>query len=69
MTTEHQTQAPGETFNFAQHLMVLNAGRASKIAFIDDTGSLSYGELADRIKRFAAGLQEHALFTANASRL
>ncbi|MEY3782761.1 MAG: hypothetical protein RIS97_939 [Pseudomonadota bacterium] len=57
MTTEHQTQAPGETFNFARHLMVLNAGRASKTAFIDDTGSLSYGELEDRIKRFAAGLQ------------
>ena len=57
MTTEHQTKAPGELFNFAQHLMVLNAGRASKIAFIDDTGSLSYGELEDRIKRFAAGLQ------------
>ena len=57
MTTEHQTQAPGETFNFAQHLMVLNAGRASKIAFIDDTGSLSYSELADRLQRFAAGLQ------------
>ena len=57
MTTEHQTQAPGETFNFAQHLMVLNAGRASKIAFIDDTGSLSYSELADRLQRFASGLQ------------
>ena len=57
MTTEHQTQAPCETFNFAQHLMALNAGRASKIAFIDDTGSLSYSELADRIQRFAAGLQ------------
>ena len=57
MTIEHETQAPDETFNFAQHLMALNAGRASKIAFIDDAGILSYGELADRIKRFAAGLQ------------
>jgi benzoate-CoA ligase len=57
MTTTLQTQAPGEQFNFAQHLIALNAGRASKIAFIDDTGSLSYGELADRVQRFAAGLQ------------
>jgi benzoate-CoA ligase len=57
MTTEHQTQELGESFNFAQHLMVLNEGRASKIAFIDDTGSLSYSELATQIKSFAAGLQ------------
>jgi benzoate-CoA ligase len=56
-TTTLQPQAPGEHFNFAQHLMALNVGRASKTAFIDDTGSLSYGELADRIKRFAAALQ------------
>jgi benzoate-CoA ligase len=57
MTTILQTQAPSEAFNFAQHLMALNAGRASKKAFIDDIGSLSYDELAERIKRFAAGLQ------------
>jgi benzoate-CoA ligase len=57
MTTEHQTQTPGETFNFAQHLITLNEIRASKIAFIDDAGSLSYSELADRLKRFAAGLK------------
>ena len=57
MTTGHQTQALGETFNFAQHLIALNADRASKTAFIDDAGSLSYGELANRIRCFAAGLQ------------
>jgi benzoate-CoA ligase len=57
MTTTLQTPAPSEAFNFAQHLIALNANRASKIAFIDDTGNLSYGELADRIKRFAVGLQ------------
>jgi benzoate-CoA ligase len=56
MTTTLQTQAPGEAFNFAQHLINLNAGRSEKLAFIDDTGSLIYGELADRIKRFATGL-------------
>jgi benzoate-CoA ligase len=57
ITTAHQTQAPSEQFNFAQHLIALNEGRASKTAFIDETSSLNYGDLADSIKRFAAGLQ------------
>jgi benzoate-CoA ligase len=65
MTTEHQTQTQMQTptqalpdqFNFAQHLIAVNANRLAKTAFIDDTGSLSYGELAERIKSFAAGLQ------------
>ena len=58
MSTNLQPQAPGEQFNFAQHLIALNEGRASKTAFIDETGSLNYGDLADSIKRFATGLQE-----------
>jgi benzoate-CoA ligase len=57
MPSQQVVQPPSESFNFAQHLIALNAGRASKTAFIDDTGILSYGELADRIKCFAAGLQ------------
>ncbi|MEZ5479399.1 MAG: benzoate-CoA ligase family protein [Thiolinea sp.] len=48
---------PGESFNFAQHLIERNAGRADKIACIDDHGSLSYGELAERIRQVAAGLR------------
>ena len=48
--------APGPRFNFAQHLIARNTGRAAKTAFIDDHGSLSYGELADRIRRMAAAL-------------
>jgi benzoate-CoA ligase len=48
--------APPERFNFAQHLLSRNAGRASKPAFIDDAGSLSYGELAERVRRCAAAL-------------
>jgi hypothetical protein len=36
---------PGRAFNFAQHLMSRNAGRAAKAAFIDDQGTLTYGEL------------------------
>ena len=44
-------------FNFAQHLLEVNAGRADKTAFVDDQGSLSYGDLAQRVRRVAAGLR------------
>ena len=50
-------QAPGPRFNFAEHLLQVNAGRAHKAAFIDDLGSVSYGELAERVRRLAAGLR------------
>ena len=43
-------------FNFAQHLIGLNAGHPSKTAYIDDHGSLSYGELSLRIRKLAAAL-------------
>ncbi|ODV11741.1 MAG: 4-hydroxybenzoate--CoA ligase [Rubrivivax sp. SCN 70-15] len=49
--------APPEAFNFAQHLLGLNAARAAKAAFIDDAGALTYGELAERVKRLATGLR------------
>jgi benzoate-CoA ligase len=48
--------APPERFNAAAHLLQRNAGRAAKTAYIDDDTRLSYGELADRVKRCAAGL-------------
>ena len=48
---------PPDRFNFAQHLLSANAGRAGKAAFIDDQGTLSYGMLADRVRRMAAGLR------------
>ena len=48
---------PPERFNFAQHLLALNAGRAGKPAFIDDLGTLHHGSLADRVRRMAAGLR------------
>ncbi|MFO1329719.1 MAG: benzoate-CoA ligase family protein [Rubrivivax sp.] len=48
---------PGDHFNFAQHLFERNAGRAGKAAFVDDGGSLSYGQLEDRARRLAAGLR------------
>ncbi|MFN0184936.1 MAG: benzoate-CoA ligase family protein [Aquabacterium sp.] len=49
--------APPARFNFAAHLLALNAGRPDKTAFIDEAGTLSYGALADRVRRVAAGLR------------
>ena len=54
--TETTVAAPGASFNFAQHLIERNADRASKTAFIDDAGQIGYGQLAERIRRVAAGL-------------
>jgi len=47
---------PPEAFNFAQHLIECNAARPAKAAFIDDNGTLSYGDLATRVRQVAAGL-------------
>jgi benzoate-CoA ligase len=56
MSTD-DVQPPPERFNFAQHLLQLNAARAGKAAFIDDHGTLAYGQLALRVQRVAAGLR------------
>ena len=50
------TEELPEKFNFAVHVLETNARRASKIAYIDDVGSLTYGELAHRVRKFAAAL-------------
>ena len=57
MSDMNAVKPPPERFNFAQHLMALNAGRAAKAAFIDDAGTLSYGELELRARRMAAVLR------------
>lgn len=46
-------------YNFAADILERNlkAGRASKPAFIDPRGSWTYGQLADRVARFAAVLR------------
>jgi benzoate-CoA ligase len=50
---------PGE-YNAAHDLIQRNleAGRAAKIAYIDDHGSYTYGELAERANRFANALTD-----------
>jgi benzoate-CoA ligase len=48
---------PGEQFNFAQHLIERNAGRASSIAYIDDHETMTYGDLEDRVRRLSTALR------------
>jgi benzoate-CoA ligase len=62
MDVQHLPAAPGvlpppEVFNFAQHLLAVNASRPSKTAFVDDTTVITYGELDERVRRLAAGLR------------
>ena len=56
MTATTPVAPPGARFNFAQHLIGRNLARPAKAAYIDDQGSLSYGDLAERIRRLAAAL-------------
>ena len=46
-------------YNFAADILDRNlkAGRANKPAFIDPRGTWTYGQLADRVARFAASLR------------
>ncbi len=53
---EPQVNPPPERFNAAAHLLALNAGRGSMLAYIDDAQRLSYAELDARVRRCAAGL-------------
>jgi benzoate-CoA ligase len=52
---------PGERFNFAQHLLERNSSRAGKVAYIDDAGSMTYGELDERVRKMAAALRARGL--------
>ena len=47
----HLPPSPGAQFNFAQHLIELNALRPHKAAYIDDAGTLSYAQLSERLRR------------------
>jgi benzoate-CoA ligase len=48
-------------FNFAHHVMDLNASRAGKVAYVDDVGELTFGELASRIRRCGDALRRLGL--------
>src|SRR5579863_8474042 len=60
MTAASPRQRPPSTavprdYNFAADILKrnLDAGRADKLAVIDDRGRITYGDLADRVARFA----------------
>ena len=57
--------ARDNTYNAAVDLIERNlaAGRGNKAAFIDDSGSLTYAQLAERVDRFA-----HVLLALNIRR-
>jgi benzoate-CoA ligase len=55
--TDLPVAAPGADFNFAQHLLALNAGRPDKAAFVDDLGTLTFRALDERVRRLASGLR------------
>jgi benzoate-CoA ligase len=64
MNTTHTTSsvaAPSEQFNFAQFLLERNAAHGERPAFIDDSGTLTYGELDQRVRNLAAGLRSLGL--------
>ncbi len=48
--------AAPERLNFAAHVFAINEGRATKIAYVDDYETTTYGELAARARRFASVL-------------
>jgi benzoate-CoA ligase len=48
----------GDAFNYADHLFALNRDRAQKIAYIDDQGTLSYGDLEQRARKLAQFLHD-----------
>ena len=52
---------PAADFNFAQHLIASNLARPEKVAVIDDAGQITYGQLADAVRRFASGLKSLGL--------
>src|SRR6476659_8805530 len=53
--------APPQQFNLAAHLCAHNTPRAAKAAYIDDRCTLTYGDLATRIRQFATVLRERGL--------
>ena len=53
--------APPQHFNLAAHLCAHNAQRAAKAAYVDDRRTLTYGDLATRVRQFAAVLRDRGL--------
>ena len=50
-------ESPATHFNFAAHVLALNTAHPARAAFVDELGSLSYGELDVQVRKLAAGLR------------
>jgi benzoate-CoA ligase len=61
MTQPRPVPVQDGRFNFAQHLLGLNAARADKLAYVDDQGRLTFGQLDERVRRMAAALLAQGL--------
>src|SRR5690349_4840755 len=48
--------APPQAFNFAAHLFAVNGDRRERVAYIDDSESITFGALERRARCFACGL-------------
>ena len=57
MPTTSAASSLTERFNFARHLLNINASRAANLAYRDDQRTLTYGELDDRVCRLATALR------------
>src|SRR5260221_4524358 len=66
-TADHSVSPPvvriPRDYNAAYDLVERNlaAGRAAKLAYVDDAGQYTFGELAERVDRFGSGLQAMGL--------
>src|SRR5260221_11451196 len=66
-TADHSVSPPvvriPRDYNAANDLIERNlaAGRAAKLAYVDDAGQYTFGQLAERIDRFGSGLQAMGL--------
>src|SRR6266545_6623607 len=66
-TADHRVSPPKihipRDYNAAYDLIERNlaAGRAGKVAFVDDAGETTFGELAERVNRFGSGLRATGL--------
>jgi len=62
-TADHSVSPPAvrvpRDYNAAYDLIERNlaAGRAAKLAYVDDAGQYTFGQLAERVDRFGSGLQ------------
>lgn len=50
-------EPPPPQLNFASYLFSLNKARAEKVAYIDDAGVMTYGQLEEGSRRFASALR------------